>query len=104
MAKRDEALQAMKSRPDVRVLFTDVQMPGRLDGMDLAQEIDERWPKVLLLITSGNSRPATADIPDHGHFLVKPYRSEDVINEIAALAQEAATRWSHPEVNTAAGV
>src|SRR5271156_3982846 len=45
-ANADEALQAMKSRPDVRVLFTDVQMPGRLDGMDLARKIHEQWPKV----------------------------------------------------------
>jgi two-component system, response regulator PdtaR len=103
-ANADEALRAMNSRPDVRVLFTDVQMPGRLDGMDLARKIHEQWPKVLLLITSGNSRPAKADIPNHGHFLAKPYRSEDVISEIAALAREAATRWSHPEVNAAAGV
>jgi len=86
------------------VLFTDVQMPGRLDGMDLARKIHEQWPNVLHLITSGNSGPAKADIPNHGHFLAKPYRSEDVISEIAALAREAATRWTHPEFNTAAGV
>ena len=103
-ANADEALQAMNSRPDVRVLFTDVQMPGQLDGMGLAREIHEQWPTVLVLITSGNSRPAKADIPNHGHFLAKPYRSEDVISEIAALAWEAATRWDHLEVNTAAGV
>ena len=103
-ANADEALQAMNSRPDVRVLFTDVQMPGQLDGMGLAREIHEQWPTVLVLITSGNSRPAKADIPNNGHFLAKPYRSEDVISEIAALGREAATRWSHPEVNTVAGV
>jgi DNA-binding NtrC family response regulator len=102
-ANADEALQAMNSRPDVRVLFTDVQMPGQLDGMDLARKIHEQWPKVLVLITSGNSRPAKADIPNQGHFLAKPYRSEDVISEIAALAREQATRRGRPEVNTAAG-
>jgi DNA-binding NtrC family response regulator len=102
-ANADEALQAMNSRPDVRVLFTDVQMPGQLDGMDLARKVHEQWPKVLVLITSGNSRPAKADIPNQGHFLAKPYRSEDVISEIAALAREQATRRGRPEVNTAAG-
>jgi DNA-binding NtrC family response regulator len=102
-ANADEALQAMNSRPDVRVLFTDVQMPGQLDGMDLARKIHEQWPKVLVLITSGDSRPAKADIPNQGHFLAKPYRSEDVISEIAALAREQATRRGRPEVNTAAG-
>jgi hypothetical protein len=48
--------------------------------------------KVLLLITPGNNRPAQADIPDHGHFLEKPYRAREVISEIDALTQEAATR------------
>ncbi len=65
-ANAAEALETMKARPDVRVLFTDVQMPGKLDGMGLARMIHEQWLKVLLLITSGNKRPARGDIPDHG--------------------------------------
>jgi CheY-like chemotaxis protein len=88
----DEALKAMQARRDIRVLFTDIQMPGPLDGMALARKIHEQWPKVLLLITSGNIRPAQSDIPDHGHFLTKPYRATDLIAEIDALAQDAAAR------------
>ena len=84
-----QALQVMKTRPDVRVLFTDVEMPGPLDGMELARKVHEQWPNVQLLITSGNKRPAKADIAGHGHFLAKPYRTQDVINEINALAREA---------------
>jgi DNA-binding response OmpR family regulator len=91
-ANAAEALEAMKSRPDVDVLFTDVQMPGTLDGVGLARKIHEQRPNVLLLITSGNARTGKVDIPDHGHFLAKPYRSEDVISEIDALAREAAAR------------
>ena len=93
-ANAAEALQVMKSRADVDVLFTDVQMPGPLDGMGLARKVHEQRPNVLLLITSGNVRPAEGDIPDHGHFLAKPYRPQDVISEIGALAREAAARWS----------
>jgi FixJ family two-component response regulator len=84
----------MKCRPDVDVLFTDVQMPGPLDGMGLARQVHQQRPNVLLLITSGNVRPCEGEIPDHGHFLAKPYRSQDVISEIDALAREAASRWS----------
>jgi two-component system, response regulator PdtaR len=91
-ASADEALDVMKTRPDVRVLFTDVQMPGRLDGMDLARKIHERWPNVLLLITSGGRQPGQDDMPDHGHFLAKPYRVQEVVKEIKALAREAAAR------------
>jgi CheY-like chemotaxis protein len=68
-ANAAQALQVMKTRPDVRVLFTDVEMPGPLDGMELARKVHEQWPNVQLLITSGNKRPAKADIADHGHFL-----------------------------------
>lgn len=88
-ANAAQALQVMKSRPDVRVLFTDVEMPGPLDGMELARKVHEQWPNVRLLITSGNKRPAKAGIADHGRFLAKPYRTQDVIKEIAALAREA---------------
>jgi len=88
-ANAAQALQVMKSRPDVGVLFTDVEMPGPLDGMELARKVHEQWPNVLLLITSGSKRPAKADIADHGHFLAKPYRTQEVIQEIAALAREA---------------
>jgi len=87
-----DALQVMKSRPDVRVLFTDVQMPGPLDGMDLARKVHEQWPNVLLLITSGNTRPSRVAIPNHGHFLAKPYRAKDVLGEIDALLREEAAR------------
>jgi two-component system, response regulator PdtaR len=60
------ALKMLETRDDVRLLFTDIQMPGTLDGMDLAREVYQRWPQVLLVITSGQKKPAEAEIPDHG--------------------------------------
>jgi len=82
-----DALDVMQTRPDVRVLFTDVQMPGPLDGIDLARKVHEQWPNVRLLITSGNRRPAQADISEYSRFLAKPYQPKDVIGEIDALAR-----------------
>jgi two-component system, response regulator PdtaR len=67
----DEALRTLAERPDVRLLFTDIQMPGALNGMDLARRVHEQCPNVKLLITSGNLKPSTAEIPDHGHFNLK---------------------------------
>jgi two-component system, response regulator PdtaR len=81
----DAALAIMEARPDVRLLFTDIQMPGSMDGMELARMVHENWPKVKLLLTSGNLRPSTAEIPDHGHFLSKPYRGREVIEEVDTL-------------------
>ena len=86
-ADADAALDIMGRRPDVRVLFTDIQMPGAMNGMELARLVHEHWPQVLLLITSGNSRPSTAEIADHGHFIPKPYRADEVIREIHDLTK-----------------
>jgi CheY-like chemotaxis protein len=92
VASADAALEAMAEQPDIRVLFTDIQMPGKLDGIQLAQRVHEQWPEVLLLITSGGRQPAKAEIADHGHFIAKPYLPTDVLNEIVAMDSEADAR------------
>jgi CheY-like chemotaxis protein len=76
----DAALKVLESRDDVRLLFTDIQMPGTLDGMDLAREVHQRWPRVLLVITSGQKKPA--EIPDEGRFVAKPYRADDLLSQM----------------------
>jgi two-component system, response regulator PdtaR len=69
----DAALKVLEFRPDVKLLFTDVvQMPGSLNGMELAREVHARWPHILLVITSGLERPTRAEIPDDGRFVAKP--------------------------------
>ncbi|MCB8819946.1 response regulator [Microvirga rosea] len=68
----DVALAVLEVRSDeVHVLFTDVDMPGSMDGMALAEQVYRRWPHVLLLISSGNARPHPDEIPDHGQFIPK---------------------------------
>jgi CheY-like chemotaxis protein len=79
------ALEVFKTRDDVRLLFTDVQMPGAMDGMDLAREVHQRWPNVLLVITSGQTRPSRAEIPDDGRFVAKPYRAAELLDQINDL-------------------
>src|SRR5271156_1842351 len=76
------ALKVLESRDDVRLLFTDIQMPGALDGMDLAREVHQRWPGVLLVITSGQKKPAEADIPDHGRFVAKPHSAAELLGQV----------------------
>jgi CheY-like chemotaxis protein len=68
-ANAAEALNVLQSRSDVRLLFTDIQMPGALDGMDLARAVHARWPGVLLVIASGRIKPPQAEIPDDGRFV-----------------------------------
>ena len=89
-AGADQALAILKSRSDVGVLFTDVQMPGRLDGLELALEVHEQWPLVHLLLTSGNVTPERRAFPRDGRFLAKPYGGEQMVREIGRLIDEAA--------------
>lgn len=88
----DAALEIMKARwREVRVLFTDIQMPGRLDGVDLAEEVHRCWPDVLLLVTSGGVRLSDEDIPDHGKFLPKPYRGSTLIAQVRHMIERGHT-------------
>jgi CheY-like chemotaxis protein len=69
----DEAIRALETRSDIRAVFTDVQMPGQIDGLKLAQVIRDRWPPVALLVTSGKERVIKSDLPKGARFLPKPY-------------------------------
>ncbi|WP_158808849.1 response regulator [Beijerinckia sp. L45] len=81
------ALRIIEDRGDIRLLFTDVQMPGRT-GLDLAREVHERWPNVLLLVTSGGVKLADSEIPDHGRFVAKPYEERDLLQHVDGLIAE----------------
>jgi two-component system, response regulator PdtaR len=83
------ALRALEAHHDVRLLFTDIQMPGALNGLDLAREVHARWPNVLLVITSGRARPRDAEIPDDGRFIEKPYGATDLFNEVDDLMRKS---------------
>jgi CheY-like chemotaxis protein len=81
----EEALQLMEARKDVKLLFTDIQMPPGCDGLELARQVHKRWPNVLLVITSGQIQPTKAEIADHGRFIRKPYRAKELLGEIHEL-------------------
>ena len=80
-----EALDKLRSHPDVRVLFTDVNMPGELNGLELARLVHERRPDIRLLVASGQVRPTPAEVPDGGQFLPKPWNGEEVVDRIKAM-------------------
>jgi two-component system, response regulator PdtaR len=83
------AVRVLESHPDVRLLFTDIQMPGTLNGIDLAREVHARWPSVLLVITSGQRKPNRAEIPDDGRFIGKPYGAADLFTEVDDLMRRS---------------
>ncbi|TWF49510.1 response regulator [Neorhizobium alkalisoli] len=68
----DEALELLESMPDIRLIFTDIDMPGSMDGLRLAATVRDRWPPVRIIVVSGKQRPSAAELPD-GIFFPKPY-------------------------------
>jgi CheY-like chemotaxis protein len=72
-ANADEALSILEVRADVRLVFTDVHMPGSMDGLKLAHAVRDRWPPVELIVTSGHRHVRADDLPDRGRFFAKPY-------------------------------
>ncbi len=86
-ANADEALRELESRGDVQVLFTDIHMPGSLDGLELARRVHTRWPAIKLLIASGRVRPDPEEIPDDGRFVPKPYEPKRLVQQIRELTQ-----------------
>ncbi len=75
----DEAVRIMEARRDVRVMLTDVDMPGSMDGVALAACVRDRWPSIEIIMVSGKVRLRAQDIPARGLFFSKPYDSEHVV-------------------------
>lgn len=67
-----EALEILEQRSDVKVVFTDIRMPGDLDGLALAHIIRKRWPLTVVVICSGNEPPTEAAMPSGATFMPKP--------------------------------
>jgi CheY-like chemotaxis protein len=74
----DEAIRILESRNDIRAVFTDVQMPGSMDGLRLARVVRNRWPPVALIVTSGRANVQETDLPTGGRFLRKPYEHAQI--------------------------
>jgi CheY-like chemotaxis protein len=75
-ANADDAIDVLEARPDVTVVFTDIQMPGSLDGLKLARAVRGRWPPIKIVATSGLVNVGEKDLPEGGRFLPKPYGPE----------------------------
>ena len=80
-----DAVSILEGRNDVRAIFTDINMPGSMDGMRLARMVRDRWPPIHLIVTSGRISPNDDDLPPGGKFIRKPYDPEHVVATIRGL-------------------
>jgi DNA-binding NtrC family response regulator len=87
----EEALDALDEHPSISLLFTDVNMPGEMNGIDLARRVHEVRPDVELIVTSGATIIANDDLPDHGTFLGKPYPMDRLV-QIVAMKLDPSSR------------
>jgi CheY-like chemotaxis protein len=72
----DQAFRFLCKHPSLQLLFTDVQMPGQLNGFDLAHVVAERWPSIRVIVTSGGAQPGPGDMPENATFIHKPFTPE----------------------------
>jgi len=81
----DEAIAILESRLDITVVFTDVQMPGSMDGIKLAAAVRDRWPPIHIVATSGLSNVTEDHLPRGSRFLPKPYSAGEVVGALSEL-------------------
>jgi CheY-like chemotaxis protein len=81
----DEAIEILEARPDISVVFTDIQIPGSMDGLKLARAIRGRWPPIKIVATSGRLNVRETDLPEGGRFVPKPYSPKEITGVLREL-------------------
>ncbi len=81
----DEALSILESRSDISLLFTDIQMPGSLDGLKLAHAVHKRWPSIKIILVSGQVNLSDAEKPTDSRFFGKPLETKHMVAEIQEM-------------------
>jgi len=81
----DDAISLLDAHPEVRLMFTDIDMPGSMDGLKLAAAVRDRWPPVKIIVTSGHRHMSDDTLPVVGRFFSKPYDPSRVIHAIREM-------------------
>jgi two-component sensor histidine kinase/DNA-binding NarL/FixJ family response regulator len=109
----DEAISILETRSDISLLFTDIQMPGSMDGLKLAHAVHDRWPAIKIILVSGQVNPSEAERPPDSRFFGKPLGVEEMTAQLQAMigagtlkivsntAMAAANGGSHPSTHEA---
>jgi CheY-like chemotaxis protein len=80
-----EAISILEKRVDIHAVFTDIQMPGSIDGLKLAHLISFRWPPIRIIATSGQLKLRDDDLPEGGRYLQKPYPMADLTDLLGEM-------------------
>jgi CheY-like chemotaxis protein len=88
-ANADEAIRILEAQPNIHVVFTDVQMPGTMDGLKLARFVKDRWPPIKIVATSGRVKISEEDLPEGSIFVPKPYSPAQIVETLRELIDRA---------------
>lgn len=88
-ASADEAIQMLERHSDIRLIFTDIDMPGSMNGLKLAAAVRELWPTVRIIATSGHFKVQPGDLPADARFISKPYQPAQIIAAVRDLTSAA---------------
>ncbi|WP_093333190.1 response regulator [Sphingomonas rubra] len=80
------AIAILEERTDIGLVFTDIDMPGTMDGIMLAACIRDRWPPIEIIVTCDKMRPSPAQLPARSVFFAKPYRHEQLTHTLRRMA------------------
>jgi CheY-like chemotaxis protein len=81
----DEAIAILELRSDIALLFTDVNMPGSMDGLKLAHAVRNRWPPIKIVVVSGHVQLDQNELPSDARFFGKPFEVKTMIGELRQL-------------------
>ena len=85
-----EAIAILESNPDIRVVFTDVQMPGTMDGLALSRYVRKRWPPTIIVVSSGRCTPREDEMASGAYFMSKPYIPTTLSKVLRDIRQQLA--------------
>jgi two-component system, response regulator PdtaR len=86
-ANADKAIILLETNPLISILFTDIDMPGSMDGLKLAAAVRDRWPPVRIVVTSGHRKIDMAALPQESRFFSKPYNVSEIAATMRTMVQ-----------------
>jgi CheY-like chemotaxis protein len=81
----DQAVAILESRSDIALLFTDIQMPGSMDGLKLAHAVRKRWPPIKIILVSGQLKLTDLELPADSRFFGKPLEAKVMIAQMRSM-------------------
>ena len=96
----DDALAILESRSDIQLLFTDIQMPGSMDGLKLAYAVHERWPSIKIILVSGQLKLTDDDMPADSRFFGKPLDGKQMIGEMQEMMGKGVLKIAPEDIST----